>query len=80
MSILAESKVLANCLAIEGAKQANNIDPSLGIPQRQLSHRLKILLETSLVPGERDGNSAWYSLAIGFSDRPGFKRSIPAVD
>jgi len=51
---------------IDGPKHVGEINDTLGLEQSLLSHHLKILRESGLVTGERDGKAVLYSLAPEF--------------
>jgi ArsR family transcriptional regulator len=51
---------------MDGPKHVGEINESLRLPQSLLSHHLKVLRESGLIHGERDGKAVMYSLAHEF--------------
>lgn len=61
---LADPKRIMLLYALQkGAQRVTDLVEALGLPQSTVSHHLKVLRERGLVTVEREGTSAYYSLA-----------------
>ncbi len=67
LKVLADETRLAVVRQLmDGPKHVGKINDTLKIEQSLLSHHLKILRESGLVIGDRDGKAVLYSLAPEF--------------
>jgi ArsR family transcriptional regulator, nickel/cobalt-responsive transcriptional repressor len=58
---------------LDGPKHVGEINAQISIEQSLLSHHLKVLRESGLVVGQRDGKAVLYQLAPGVEVRPAGK-------